>query len=58
MKKQKFKFKDSRQGEGIYYVLKIYKSYSNVTVIEYSKDSDCTWGGGLIFAQQVELIND
>ena len=56
--KQKFKFKDPRQGEGIYYILNIRKSYGNVIVIEYSKNPDCVWGGGLIFGQQIEIIND
>lgn len=55
---QKFRFKDPRQGTGIYYILKIHRSYGNTTAIEYSKDPNCTWGGGLTFAQHIEIIND
>ena len=55
---QKFRFKDSRQGTGIYYILKIRRSYGNITAIEYTSNPNCSWGGGLTFAQNIEIIND
>ena len=55
---QKFRFKDSRQGTGIYYILKIRRFYGNITAIEYTSNPNCAWGGGLTFAQNIEIIND
>ena len=53
---QKFRFKDPRQGTGIYYILKIRKSYGGILVVDYSKTPNCTWGGGLTFLTQIEVI--
>lgn len=55
---QRFYFKDSRKGTEVQYILKIRESYGGVMLVDYSKNPNCTWGGGTIALTEINIIHD